>query len=65
LVTLLAAAVLPAAGVFIWAAFFRKRSRRKSRRRRRDFSAANPAIARTNGTHPAFDRKNAPGEPMS
>jgi hypothetical protein len=62
LLILLAAALLPAAGILIWTLSFQKRGRRKSRRRRRGNSSASPAIAQTNGATSGIDRENTTGQ---
>jgi hypothetical protein len=61
----LAAALLPAAGVFIWALFFKKRGVHRVRRRRHVYRSGNPPDARTNGATPILDREKAAGEPRS
>lgn len=59
-----ATALLSAIGVFVWAAFFRKKPRHKIRQRHSD-STASPAVDRNNGGPSAVIRENAPGEPNS
>jgi len=65
LLVTVAGALLPAAAVFIWAVFFRKRGPRKGRRRRRSHSNANSAIPRTNEASVGFNPESVPGESKS
>lgn len=60
---IVAAILLPAAAVFIWAVFFRGKGRRHRRRRRQ--YRANPTLASTGGLPPVRKAEETPDQPES